>query len=117
MLIRKIVLATAAVAALSPAVSNAGNARTSLKACANAFASSLASPGATAPAFKVDYREGLGNSFSDYYPTDYTFTLEAHNPKSGAAIARARCSTNTRGVVTEIATLPLETKVTTLAAR
>ncbi len=117
MLIRKIVLATAVIAALSPAISSASSARNSLKSCANAFATSLAAPGAGTPAYKIDFRDTVNRDFSDYYPTDYTFTLEAHDPKSGAAIARARCSTNTRGAVTEIETLPLQANRTTVAAR
>jgi hypothetical protein len=39
---------------------------------------------------------------------DYTFTLEAHDAKTGAAIARASCSTDYRGVVTAIEVLPLD---------
>jgi hypothetical protein len=53
---------------------------------------------------------------ADFYPTDYTFTLEAHDPKTGAPIARAVCTTDYRGNVTDIASLPLDSKAATLAA-
>lgn len=114
--IRKITVAIVTIAAFSPALSNASPERTSVKACANAFATSLASPGAGAPAFKLAYGSGMQSAVASYYPTDFTFVLEAHDPKNGSTVARARCSTNSRGVVTGIASLPLDSKSTTLAA-
>lgn len=115
MSIHKIVLAAAAVTALAPAISNASVERTSVKACASAFATSIATPGVT-PAFKLAYRSTFGGSLADFYPTEYTFTLEAHDPKTGLPVARARCSTDARGVVTEIAAVPMSSNAT-LAAR
>jgi hypothetical protein len=115
MITRKIALAVVAVAALAPAISNASPERASVKACASAFATSIASPGGTAPAYKLAYRGSFGGTLADFYPTEYTFTLEAHDPKTGLAIARARCSTNSRGTVTEIAAVPLDTKPTLAA--
>jgi hypothetical protein len=117
MLIRNIIFATATIAALAPAISNATPERASLKACAAAFATSLAAPGAAAPAFRVNYRDAVRGTWADYYPTEFTFTMEAHDAKSGAPIARARCSADNHGVVKDIATLPLETTPATLAAR
>jgi hypothetical protein len=117
MIIRKIALAVVTIAALSPAISNASPERASVKACASAFATSIAAPGSSAPAYKLAYRGSFGSIVSDFYPTDYTFTLEAHDPKTGLAIARAVCSTNSHGIVTAISAVPLDTKVTTLAAR
>jgi hypothetical protein len=113
---RKIVLAALSIAALAPAVSNASPEKASAKACATAFASTIVAPGASAPAYKFAYRGGATGSLADFYPTDYTFTLEAHDPKTGAPIARAVCTTDYRGNVTDIASLPLDSKAATLAA-
>jgi hypothetical protein len=116
MITRKIALAVVTIAALSPAISNASPEKVSVKACASAFASSIAAPGTSAPGYKLAYRGSFGSTVSDFYPTDFTFTLEAHDPKTGLAIARAVCSTNSRGMVTAISAVPLDAKAT-LAAR
>ncbi|MEA3149512.1 MAG: hypothetical protein QOD56_451 [Gammaproteobacteria bacterium] len=116
MMIRNIVLAVATIAAFAPALSNASPEKASVKACASAFATSIASPGASAPAYKLAYRGSFGSTLSSFYPSDFTFMLEAHDAKTGLPIARARCSTDSRGTVTEIAVLPLDAKATTLAA-
>jgi hypothetical protein len=112
--IRKIVLAVATIAALSPAISNASPERESLKACANAFATSIATPGAATPGYKLAYHGDVSSPLMEY-PSDYTFMLEAHDAK-GSAIARARCSTNARGEVTAISAVPLNSKPSALAA-
>jgi hypothetical protein len=112
--IRTIVLAVATVAALAPAISNASQEKASLQACANAFATSIATPGSSVPAYKLAYHVPVSGPMMEY-PRDYTFMLEAHD-KAGSAIARARCSTNAEGVVTEIAAVPLSAKSSTLAA-
>jgi hypothetical protein len=121
MLFRKIVLASATLAALLPAICNASTEKASLQACASAFATSLAASGAPAPTFKLDYldQDQPPVAWTSYHPMEYSFTMEAHDAKSGAAIARARCSANSRGVVKDMATLPLNksTAATTLAAR
>jgi hypothetical protein len=103
-----------AIAALSPAISNASPERVSVKACAAAFAASLAAPGTKVPGYKLDYRPTFGSSLADFYPSEFTFTLEARDPKTGLAIARASCSADSRGAVTAIAAIPLDRK---LAAR
>jgi hypothetical protein len=110
--IRKIALAVATIATLSPVISNASPERNSVKACASAFATSIAASGAGTPAYKVDYRGGPGDTLADFYATDYTFTLEARNPKTGVAIARAVCSTDSRGTVTAISAVPLNAQPT-----
>jgi hypothetical protein len=119
MIIRKIALGLVTVAALSPAVSNAGSfEKASLNACARAFATSLASPGAAAPAFKLDYLgDRTASSVTDFYPVQYSFDLEAKDPKTGLAIARARCSADSRGAVTALSAEPLEATGGTLAAQ
>jgi hypothetical protein len=96
-----IAFALLTIATLTPAAADATPERMS---------GSIAAPGAAAPAYKLAYRGSTGSMLSDYYPTEYTFTLEARNPKSGAAIARAVCSVNSKGIVTSIAALPLNAK-------
>jgi hypothetical protein len=90
----------ATIAVLAPALSDASPETEALDACARAFASSLAPPGAAAPAFKVAYR---GNQFSgsmlEFYSREFNFDLYANNPKTGLPIARASCSTDSRGSV------------------
>ncbi len=117
--IRTIVIAVATVAALSPAISNASPEKQSLKACANAFASSItapgaAEPGATAPSYKLVYHRDTPSPLMEF-PRDFTFMLEAHD-KAGVAIARAECSTNSNGVVTTISAIPLSAKFNPLAS-
>jgi hypothetical protein len=117
MLIRKLALSCAVLAAVSPVIANATSDRVSAKACAHAFASSIAASGASAPAFKLAYHDSVASALSAFYPTDYTFMLEAHDPKTGAAIARATCTTDFRGVVTSISVLPVGTNAASLASQ
>jgi hypothetical protein len=117
MIFRKAALAVVTIAAFSPAISNASPERTSAKACANAFASSIAAPGAGAAAYKLAFHGTTGSILADFYPSDFTFTLEARDPKSGLPIARAVCSTNYHGVVTAISAVPLNTSVGKLASQ
>ena len=114
MKIRSIVLAAAVVAALSPAISNATPEKISLKACASAFATSITAPGTTTPAFKLAYHADLSGPTMDY-AREYEFMLEARD-KTGAAIARARCLTDSNGAVTSISTVPLKAKSNSLAS-
>ncbi|MEP6885953.1 MAG: hypothetical protein ABJC66_14500 [Gammaproteobacteria bacterium] len=116
--LRKISLAAAAITALSPAISNASPETVALNACAAAFATSLAAPGATVPTFKViDGSARYGVSASDFFSSNYTFDLYANNRKSGLPIARASCSTNMRGAVVALSPLPLYAAPARLAAR
>lgn len=106
--IRKISLAVLTVAALTPALSNASVERASVKACASAFASSIATPGSPS-GYKIDYRGNYsGSTLTDFYPSDATFALEARNPKTGVAIARATCSVDSQGKVQSITAVPLD---------
>jgi hypothetical protein len=115
---RKISLAVVAIAALAPAVSNASPERAAMDACARAFASSLASPGAAAPAYTVAYRSTqYVGSITEFFPREYTFELHANNKKSGLAIARATCTTNTHGAVVALTPIPLPAVSATLAAQ
>jgi hypothetical protein len=99
------------IAALSPALSNASPERVSVKACAAAFAASIAAPGAKPAGFKLEFRPGLSTSLADFYPSEFTFTLEARNPTTGVAFARANCSADSRGAVTSLSVTPLDGKV------
>jgi hypothetical protein len=115
---RKIALILAAAAALAPAISNASPEKAALDACARAFASSLATPGTAAPAFKVAYRGSLSaGSMLAFYNREYTFDLRANDPKTGQPVARASCSTDARGAVVALSSLPLEAAPATLAAK
>lgn len=116
MIIRNLVLAAATFAALSPTLTHASPETTSVKACARAFATSIAAPGADAPAYRLAFHGAIGGSVADYYATAYTFTMEAHDPKTGSAVARAVCSTNNQGVVTALSAIPLPDKTATFAA-
>ena len=102
-------LVAAAAAALSPAIANATPERTALNACARAFASSLASAGNAPPAFKVIYDGAFdGASMVQFFARSYTFELHASNPKTGLPIARASCSTDARGGVISLSSIPLD---------
>jgi hypothetical protein len=115
---RNVALALAAAAALVPAISNASPERAALDACARAFASSLATPGTAAPAFKVAYRGSPSpGSMLAFYMREYSFDLRANDPKTGQPVARASCSTNARGAVIALSSLPLEAAPATLAAQ
>jgi hypothetical protein len=113
--IRKIAFAVVTVAALTPAISNASPEKASVKACASAFASTVTN--GAAPGYKLAYRTSFGSSLADFYPTEYTFSMDARDPKTGAVIAHAVCSADSKGTVTSISTTPADAKATTLAAR
>ena len=117
MILRKVALAAVTVATLSPSISNASPERISAKACASAFASSIAAPGAGAPAYRLAFRGTTGSALSDFYPSDFTFTLEARDPKTGLPIARALCSTDHRGTVTTISAVPLNSEAGKLVSQ
>jgi hypothetical protein len=101
MTIRKILLTAASLAALSPAISIAAPEDTALKACAQAFASSLAT-GTGTPTFKLKYEsesESASSVVGYYGSHEYTFDLQARNPKTGLLLAQATCSADRRGTI------------------
>ena len=107
MTIRRLGLSLVALAAVCPAVSQAWPAKASLDACVNAFEKTLAQSEGAAHAFKVVYgREQFATSIADYYPTSYTFDLQANNVKTGEVLARVRCEADRRGIVA-LSPLPL----------
>jgi hypothetical protein len=100
MTIRHFGLSIAALAAVYPAVCNAGSAKASLDACVTAFERTLTPADEAGRAFKVVYaRDAFTSSIADYYPTSYTFDLQANNARTGAVVARVRCSADRHGGV------------------
>jgi hypothetical protein len=103
---RSIGLSLAAIASLAPALSQASPEKVALDSCVRTFAASLAVPGASAPAYKVEYR---GNqyvqSLSQIYSHGYTFHLLARS-KTGSPLAQANCETDSNGTVVAMSPLP-----------
>jgi hypothetical protein len=116
---RTFILSAASIAAFLPAVSHASPENAALDACVRAFAASMATPGSGAPAFKLKYRSSQpGSAIAEYYSGhEYSFELQAHDPKTGATVARATCTADNRGAQLALATIPLDGRQATLAAR
>src|ERR1700675_1392148 len=115
--IRKLTLAAAAGAAISPSISHAYPESVALNACAPAFASSIAAPGSAVPSYKLDYRGAQAQSaLAHYYGREFTFNLQAHDPKSGVTLASATCSATMRGTIVALTPEPLGSSGPTLAA-
>jgi hypothetical protein len=109
MIIRKLLLTAASIAAICPAVSHASTETTALNACAQAFATSLGS-GSAAPTFKLKYHGEPSGTLAEYYSSHaFTFYLQAHDPKTGLTLARATCSADPRGTVIALTAAPPET--------
>ena len=104
---RHFALAAASIAALAPAISNASPEKAAMSACARAFASSLAAPGAAVPTFKVAYRDNRYDSLLEFYVREYSFELHANDLKTGLPIARASCSTDSHGTVVSLSSTPM----------
>jgi|ERR1700683_1084901 len=113
---RKLRLIVIAGAALAPAISNASSERIAFDSCVSAFEASIAATGAGASRYKVLYRGSrFSGAISEYFSSEYTYDLLARNPLTGAALARARCTSDGRGAVSALSPLPLEIKAPTLA--
>jgi hypothetical protein len=116
MITRKFSLSIIAIAALAPVVASASPEKLALNACAKAFASSITG-GSSMPSFKLSYDHKVASdTFVSYYAHDFSFTMQARDSKTGAALARATCSADTRGEVLSFTSEP-STATTTLAAR
>ena len=114
--IRKLSLAVVAIAACAPVLASASPEDVALHACAKAFAASVAG-GASAPAFKLNYDQKLGtDTIAGYYVRDYSFTMQARDPKTGATLASATCSASNRGAVLSLTPAGAATSVA-LASR
>src|SRR5271170_3564786 len=106
MYLRRISLVLAATAALAPVLSHASAEADALNACSRAFATSLASPGAAAPTYKAVLHGSDMGSVAQFYARSFAFYLRANDAKTGAAIARATCSTDARGAVVAFSAVP-----------
>jgi hypothetical protein len=105
---RHIAVAAAAIAVLAPAICAATPERLGINACARAFATTLAAPGADAPAYKITYRSDQHfGSMLEFYVQEYNFDLHVNDKKTGLAVARARCSTDAHGAVVAFTPIPL----------
>jgi hypothetical protein len=105
---RNIALSAAVIAALTPAICNASPEKLGIDACARAFATTLAAPGADAPAFKVTYRNDQHfGAMLEYYVRGYNFDLHVNDKKTGLAVARAKCSTDAHGAIVAFAPIAL----------
>ena len=114
----KVSLVAAAIAALAPVASQASPEKDALNACSRAFAESLASPGAAAPAYKVVLRgDSDMGTVSQYFVRSYSFYLHANDPKTGAALARATCSTNSLGAVAAFTIVPADAPYPSFASQ
>jgi hypothetical protein len=115
---RKIAPALATICALAPVISAAAPENAALNACARAFAASLASPGAGAPAYKVAYGgDHYVGSVAAFYSREYTFNLSASDKKTGMVIAQASCAADKLGAVIALTPRPLTTGQSSIAAR
>jgi hypothetical protein len=114
MQIRMFLLAGAAIAAISPAVSSASPERVALNACASALASNVATAGG-ASTYQLKYQRSSSGPLEDYYSHQYTFYLQARDATTGMPLARATCSTNRRGSITAFTPVPLGTSTLALA--
>ena len=111
-------LVLASIASLTPLIANASPEKAALNACARAFASSLAAPGAAAPAFKVAYHaDAFAGSMLEFYTREYSFVLNANDLKTGLPVARASCSTDSHGAVVALSSIPLDSVHPAIAAR
>jgi hypothetical protein len=116
--ILRLTLAIATTAGFSPLISQASSEVDAVNSCARAFAASIAVAGAVPPSYKLRYHvDRFSSAIADYFSANDTFDLEAHDPKTGAVIARARCSTNTRGTVVAFSSVPLGEKGAILSAQ
>jgi hypothetical protein len=114
----KTALVAASIAALAPAISNASPEKDALNACARAFASSLAAPGAAVPSYKVSYRDNrFVGSMLEFYSREYSFEMHANDMKTGLPIARASCSADSHGAVVSLSSTPLDAAHPALASR
>ncbi len=114
--VRNLGFAIIAAVAGSPAISGPMPQPASLTACANAFATSITTPG-SAPRYKLTVlNERDFDSAAWIYSPNYTYALKALD-KKGAIIARATCYATKKGVVKTIAVDPTAPAAPGLAKR
>jgi hypothetical protein len=107
----------ALIAALSPAVSQAAPETEALNTCSRAFAASIATDAASPPSFKLKYSGGPAATWSMYFTHEYTFFLQARDPKTGAARASATCSASVAGTLIALKASSTDAAVAALAAK
>ena len=108
--------AVLSVAAFSPAISQAAPESDALSACTRAFESSLSADASTAPVFKVKYSAGQpASAWSNFFTREYTFFLQARDPKSGTMRASATCRATAGGNLITLQATPAN--AATLAAK
>jgi hypothetical protein len=106
----------AIIAALSPAISQAAPETEALSACTHAFESSLATDAVSPPVFKLKYTAGQpASAWSNFFTREYTFFLQARDPKTGIARASATCSATSGGNLIALKAAPADAP--TLAAK
>jgi hypothetical protein len=104
-------------AAITPAISNATPERASVASCAQAFASTLAANGASPSKFTVTFKNEADSSvLVSFYSREFSYNLEARDPKTHATLARATCTANRDGAVLQFTRLS-DTDAAKLAAR
>lgn len=110
-------LALITTTALAPLLSQASPETESVNVCARALAAGLGGTGGSAPTYKLIYfGHQFTGSVADYFSAN-SFELEAHDPKTGAVIASARCSTNYRGAVVAFSRVPVSEEGAILSAQ
>jgi hypothetical protein len=115
--VRNSLIAAAALAASLPSISNAASESTALQACAKAFATSIAAPGASAPSFKLNYHhQDEAGVLAQYYGRQYVFLLSAQDPKTGLTVASATCSADAGGTILALTSTPVASSDARLAS-
>jgi hypothetical protein len=105
MKLRNLGLALAACSALTPAISRAD--KTGFGACVAAFEKTLDAPSGASRTFRVVYRgdDDVTGSIARFYRRISVYDLSASDPNTGSVIARARCTTDSRGMIASLSPL------------
>jgi hypothetical protein len=86
------------LAALSPVISHAAPESDALSACTRAFESGLSTDASSPPLFKLKYTAGQpSTAWSNFFTREYTFFLQARDPKTGTVRASATCRATSGG--------------------
>jgi hypothetical protein len=86
------------LAALAPAISQAAPESDALNACTRAFESSLSAAASSPHVFKLKYDAGQpATAWSNFFTHEYSFFLQARDPKTGTARASAICRATAAG--------------------
>lgn len=104
---RRLGIVIVALAAVGPAVAQAGPGKTPLEACVKAFEQTLVSSDDVQHTFKFmpAKDDPVTSSLVQYYSIGYTFDLQAHDSKTGEVVGQARCLADSRGRVSSLSPL------------